>query len=153
MAGDESELCGFMEAKIPNSLRSKKRTLAPWKVWRRHWCQIRKLGCNLGLEILLDYGVDNRAFNNDKDNTIKIPTDSLICRTESRSKHYAFGIFPKKERKALIYLSSTSESESQRWMANIRQLLKPRRHRFMEGTFNISMVDNAHSRSAGLTGK
>ncbi|XP_014217275.1 uncharacterized protein LOC106645838 isoform X2 [Copidosoma floridanum] len=156
MAGDDTtEICGFTDAKIPLGMRSKKRSLASWKVWRRHWCQIRKLGANFGLEILLDHGVGSRLStdsNASSSGSIRIPADAIVCRTESRSKPYAFGIFPAKERKPLIYLAASSESETQRWMANIRQLLRPRRHRFMEGTFNVSMVDNAHSRSAGLTG-
>ena len=164
MAGEDTELCGFMDAKLPGGQRVKKRPLAPWKVWRRHWCAVRKLGPGLGLEILLDYGVSSAANNangtpgyyasGDKDTScIRIPSNAIICRTESRSKQFAFGIFPAKERKPLIYLCSVSESESQRWMASLRQILRPRRHRYMEGTYNVSMVDNAHSRSAGLTGK
>ncbi|XP_011304224.1 uncharacterized protein [Fopius arisanus] len=153
MAGD-SELCGFLDAKLPGgryiSQRVRKRPLAPWKAWRRHWCSVRKLGPGLGVEVHLDRGLSEGA--NDRNNSIKVPSDSLICRTESRTKQFAFGIFPGKERKPLLYLCGTSESETQRWMANLRQLLRPRRHRFMEGTFNISMVDNTHSRAAGLSG-
>ncbi|OXU26032.1 hypothetical protein TSAR_016089 [Trichomalopsis sarcophagae] len=162
MAGEDTELCGFMDAKLPGGRcmgqRVKKRSLAPWKVWRRHWCSVRKLGPGLGLEILLDHGVassnntGSASAASDKDSCIRISADALICRTESRSKQFAFGIFPAKERKPLLYLAANSESESQRWMASLRQLLRPRRHRFMDGTFNVSMVDNAHSRSAGLTG-
>lgn len=157
MAGEDTELCGFMDGKLPFGRcsvqqRMKKRSLAPWKVWRRHWCAVRKLGAGQGLEILLDHGVGSQAAA-DKDSCIRIPPDALICRTESRTKHYAFGIFPAKERKPLIYLAASSEIETQRWMAGLRQMLRPRRHRFMEGSHDISMVDNAHSRSAGLTGE
>ncbi|XP_015109947.1 uncharacterized protein LOC107036477 [Diachasma alloeum] len=154
MSGCDSELCGFLDAKLPGSRymshRVRKRPLAPWKAWRRHWCSVRKLGPGLGVEVHLDRGLSSDG--NDRNNSIKVPSDSIICRTESRTKHFAFGIFPGKERKPLLYLCGTSESETQRWMANLRQLLKPRRHRFMEGTFNISMVDNTHSRAAGLSG-
>ncbi|XP_011495671.1 PREDICTED: uncharacterized protein LOC105360468 [Ceratosolen solmsi marchali] len=158
MAGEDTELCGFMDAKLPGgrcmSQRVKKRSLAPWKVWRRHWCSVRKLGPGLGIELLLDYGVGSNVgpASADKDNCIRIPANAIVCRTESRTKQFAFGVFPAKERKPLVYLAANSESESQRWMASLRQLLRPRRHRFMDGTFNVSMVDNAHSRSAGLTG-
>ena len=156
MAGEDTELCGFMDAKLPGlgrcmGQRVKKRPLAPWKVWRRHWCAVRKLGPGLGLELLLDHGVGSAA--SDKDSCIRIPANAVVARTESRSKHFAFGVFPANERKPLVYLAASSESESQRWMASLRHLLRPRRHRFLDGTFSISMVDNAHSRSAGLTGK
>ncbi|XP_058794161.1 uncharacterized protein LOC131665924 isoform X2 [Phymastichus coffea] len=157
MAGDDHpELGGFMDAKLAScrnmSQRMKKRTLAPWKVWRRHWCTVRKLGVGRGIEVLLDQGYGSNPNANDKDNIIKIPANAVICRTESRTKPYAFGIFPAKERKPLLYLAASSEIESQQWMAGIRQMLRPRRHRFMEGTYAVSMVDNAHSRSSGMTG-
>ncbi|XP_012255367.1 uncharacterized protein LOC105685651 isoform X2 [Athalia rosae] len=158
MAGGDAEICGFLDAKLPGNRgmtqRVKKRSLAPWKVWRRHWCSIRKLGSGLGIEVRLDCGISSGGATvpKDRDNAIKIPADAIICRTESRSKQFAFGIFPAKERKPLLYLSGNSETETQRWMANLRQVLKPRRHRFMEGMFHVSMVDNAHSRAAGLTG-
>ncbi|XP_008550873.1 uncharacterized protein LOC103573512 [Microplitis demolitor] len=145
-----AELCGFMDAKLPGNLM-RKRSFVSWKTWRRHWCTVRKLGLGLGAEVQLERGLTIDGLNAYR-NTIKIPSDSVICRTESRTKSFAFGIFPAKERKPLLYLSGMSESETQRWMANIRELLKPRRYRFVEGTFNISMVDNTHSRSSGLTG-
>ncbi|KAG8040405.1 hypothetical protein G9C98_001219 [Cotesia typhae] len=145
-----AELCGFMDAKLPGNLM-RKRSFVSWKTWRRHWCTVRKLGPGLGAEVQLERGLTIDGLNAYR-NTIKIPSDSIICRTESRTKSYAFGIFPAKERKPFLYLSGMSESETQRWMANIRELLKPRRCRFLDGTFNISMVDNTHSRSAGLTG-
>ncbi|XP_034950236.1 uncharacterized protein [Chelonus insularis] len=150
MAGDRVELCGFLDAKLPGNL-IRKRPFSSWKAWRRHWCTVRKLGPGLGVEVQLERGINIEGMIERRD-SIKISSDSIICRTESRTKLYAFGIFPPKERKPLLYLSGISESETQRWMANLRQLLRPRRHRFIEGTFNISMVDNSHSRTAGLTG-
>lgn len=157
MAGGDTDLCGFMDSKLPYGRcsvqqRVKKRSLAPWKVWRRHWFAVRRLGPGQGIEILLDHGVGSQQVT-DKDNCIRIPANALICRTESRTKHYAFGIFPEKERKPLIYLAANSEIETQRWMANLRQLLRPRQHRALENSHAVSMVDNAHSRSAGLTGE
>ena len=157
MGGGGSEVCGFLDAKIPGnscvSRRVRKRTLAPWKVWKRHWCSVRKLGPCLGVEILLDCGITNGIIHSgDCKNSIIVPMDSIICRTESRTKQFAFGIFPANERKPLLYFSGTSETETQRWMANLRHLLKPRKHKFMERTYNVSMVDNTHSRAAGLTG-
>ena len=148
-----------MDVKLPkyrcSSPKLKKRSLASRKVWQRHWCSVRKLGPGQGLEVLLDCGVSNNGlvFFNNKEIRIKIPANSILCRTESKTKRYAFGIFPPNDRKPLLYLSTNSESESQRWMSRIREQLRPRLYRFMEGTYNISMVDNSHSRSAGLTGK
>ncbi|XP_076662076.1 uncharacterized protein LOC143365612 isoform X2 [Halictus rubicundus] len=120
MAEENTEICGFLDVKYLNGKckvhKVKKRTLAPWKVWRRRWCSIKKLGPGLGIKVQLDYNISSNfnALPNDKD--------------------------------------STSETESQRWMANIRQLLRPRKNQFLPGSYSISMVDNAHSKASGLIG-
>ncbi|XP_043501692.1 uncharacterized protein LOC122523842 [Polistes fuscatus] len=155
MAEDTEIYCGFLDAKLSGTRcltqKVRKRSLAPWKVWKRHWCMVKKLGP--GLEIQLDYGISSGGISqNEKDNSIIVPYDAIVYRTQSKSKQFAFGIFLNKERKPLLYLSGCSETETQRWMSNIRQLLKPRRHRFMDRSYNISIIDNAHSRLAGLTG-
>ncbi|XP_035741146.1 uncharacterized protein LOC118449974 isoform X2 [Vespa mandarinia] len=155
---EDTEICGgFLDAKLSGTRcvtqKVRKRSLAPWKVWKRHWCTVKKLGPGLGIEIQLDYGISSGGISqNEKDNSIVIPYDAIVYRTQSKSKQFAFGIFLNKERKPLLYLSGNSETETQRWMSNIRQLLKPRKHRLMDGFYNISIVDNAHSRLAGLTG-
>ncbi|XP_031845900.1 uncharacterized protein LOC116432749 isoform X2 [Nomia melanderi] len=158
MTEENAEICGFLDVKYLSGKykvhKVRKRTLAPWKVWRRHWCSIRRLGPGLGVRIQLDYNISN-AINtspNDKDNSLIIPSDAIIYRTQSRSKQFAFGIFPTKERKPLIYFAGNSETESQRWMANIRQLLRPRKSQFIPGSYSVSMVDNAHSKASGLIG-
>ncbi|XP_003707156.2 uncharacterized protein LOC100875247 [Megachile rotundata] len=158
MAEENTEICGFLDVKFFGGKskvhKVKKRTLGPWKVWKRHWCSIKRLGPGLGVKVQLDYTISNGSTMspNDKGNSIVIPLDAIICRTQSRSKQFAFGIFPTKERKPLLYLAGNSETETQRWMANIRQLLKPRRYKFDSEFYSISMVDNTHSKSSGLTG-
>ncbi|OAD54941.1 hypothetical protein WN48_05821 [Eufriesea mexicana] len=107
----EEEICGFLDVKFCGSKskvhKVKKRTLGTWKVWKRHWCSFQKLGSELGVRVHLDYciGNDSISSSNDKENFIIIPLDTNICRTQSRSKQFAFGIFPIKERKPLIYLA------------------------------------------------
>ncbi|XP_078034746.1 uncharacterized protein LOC144468854 [Augochlora pura] len=158
MIEENAEICGFLDVKYFNGKckvhKVRKRTLAPWKVWRRRWCSIKKLGPGLGVKIQLDYNISQGidTLSNDKDNSLTTPSDIIICRTQSRSKQFAFGIFPTKERKPLIYFAGTSETESQRWMANIRQLLRPRKNQCLPGSHTISMTDNAHSKAAGLIG-
>lgn len=158
MTGEDTELCGFVDAKLPGnrgmSQRVKKRSLASWKAWKRHWCAVRKLNVGHGIEVLLDCSISSgkSIVPNEKDNRIKIPPNAMICRTESKTKHFSFGIFSQKEKKPLLYLSAASETDTQRWMASLRQLLRPRKHRFMEGSLSISIIDNVHSRSAGLMG-
>ena len=158
MTEENTEICGFLDVKYLGGKHKvqkvKKRTLASWKVWKRHWCSIKKLGPGLGVKVQLDYGISSSgtASPNDHDNSVIVPSDAVICRTQSRSKQFAFGIFPTKERKPLLYLAGNSEIESQRWMANIRQLLRPRRHQSVSGSYSVSLIDNAHSRASGLTG-
>lgn len=158
MTEENTEICGFLDVKYLGGKykvqKVKKRTLASWKVWKRHWCSIKKLGPGLGVKVQLDYGISSSgtASPNDHDNSVTVPSDAIICRTQSRSKQFAFGIFPTKERKPLLYLAGNLEIESQRWMANIRQLLRPRRHQSVSGSYSVSLIDNAHSRASGLTG-
>ncbi|KOX81259.1 hypothetical protein WN51_00167 [Melipona quadrifasciata] len=154
----ETEICGFLDVKFCGSKskvhRVKKRTLGPWKTWKRHWCSFEKLSSGEGVRMNLDYCIsnDSNASSSDKENFVVIPSNAVICRTQSRSKQFAFGIFPVKERKPLLYLAGNSETESQRWMTNIRQLLKPRKLKFAPGSYKVSMVDNLHSKASGLTG-
>ena len=154
MAGDDAEVCGFVDAKLPGNRGVTQRMKNSWKVWKRHWCAARKLSMGQGIEILLDCSISNgkSVIPNEKDNRIKIPSSVIICRTESKTMHYSFGIFSPKEKKPLLYLAADSETNTQRWIASLRQLLRPRKHRFMEGSLSISIIDNAHSRSSDLMG-
>ncbi|CAL7933454.1 unnamed protein product [Xylocopa violacea] len=158
MAEENSEICGFLNVKFCANKskvhKVKKRTLGPWKVWKRHWCSFKKLDPELGIRVHLDCCLGNDSIQSlhDRDDFILIPLDATICRTQSRSKHFAFGIFPAKERKPLLYLAGNSEIESQRWMANIRQLLRPKNLKISSGFYNISIIDNSHSKASGLTG-
>ncbi|XP_076241590.1 uncharacterized protein LOC143183768 [Calliopsis andreniformis] len=158
MTEENTEICGFLDIKYLGGKykvqKVKKRALAPRKVWKRHWCSIKKLSPDLGIKVQLDYGISSTSTvsPNDQDNSIIVPLDAIVCRTQSRSKQFAFGIFRTKERKPLLYLAGNSEIESQRWITNIRQLLKPRRHQCESGSYNVSLIDNAHSKASGLTG-
>lgn len=157
MAEESTEICGFLDVKFFGGKskvhKVKKRTLGPWKVWKRHWCSVKKLGPGLGVKVQLDYLIGNGSAvsPNDKDTSIIIPLDATIYRTQSRSKQFAF-VITANERKPLLYLAGHSETESQRWMANIRQLLRPRKYQFAIESYSISMVDNMHSKASGLTG-
>lgn len=158
MAEENNEISGFLDVKFfcgkSRVHKVKKRTLGPWKVWKRHWCSFENLGSGVGIKVHLDFclGNSNAQLVQERDNSIIIPLDAIICRTQSRSKQFAFGIFPSKERKPLLYLAGNSEIDTQRWMANIRQLLRPRNLKAALGFHSISIVDNAHSKASGLTG-
>lgn len=152
------ELCSFLEAKIPVSNcvtpKVKKRPLSMWKLWRKYWCTVVRSGP--GIEITLDSGITlgtDFMMSNEKRSCVTIPVNAVVCRVESKSKKFAFAIFPFKERKPLLYLCANSEIETQKWMADLRQLLRPRKQPVLEGSHFVSIIDNAHSRAAGMTGK
>ncbi|XP_018371368.1 PREDICTED: uncharacterized protein LOC108766526 [Trachymyrmex cornetzi] len=162
MSMQDMEICGFLYVKstrkrynVKISQRVRKRTLALSKVWKRLWCSIRKLGPSLGLQVQCDQKLsyhDNALKQNEKDNSVVIPPNAIVHRILSRTKQFAFSISSAVDRKPLLSLSANSETETQRWMTNIRHLLKPRRHCCIEKSYDISMVDNAHSKAAGLIG-
>lgn len=155
MSTNNTEICGFLDIK---SMRSKyvaqkvrKRSLALSKVWKRSWCSVRKLGPGLGIQVQFDQKLGS-ALKQNEDSSVTIPSSAIMYRIRSRTKQFAFSITPAVDKKSLLSLSANSETETQRWMANIRQLLKPRRHCCVERSYNVSIVDNAHSKEAGLTG-
>ncbi|RZF41440.1 hypothetical protein LSTR_LSTR000154 [Laodelphax striatellus] len=71
-----------------------------------------------------------------------------------RTKSYAFGIFlpESKYRRAVLFLAGGSESDSQKWMSQIRSLLKPNLFPVTSDEFFVSFIDNKCSRNAGLYG-
>lgn len=86
-------------------------------------------------------------------NIVHISTDDIICRTESRTQHYAFGVFPRQsKRRANFYLAGTSETDSQKWIAAIRKMLRPPLLPVEDNEFSVAVIDNMFSRSSGLTG-
>lgn len=156
----DTEICGFLYMKsIGNRFiaqKVRKRTLVLPKVWKRLWCSVEKLGSDLGLRVQFDtrlsYSGSASAKQSEKSNCVIIPSNAILYRIRSKTKQYAFAISSAKDRKPLLSLSANSETETQHWMANIRQLLKPRRYCRMEKSYSMSMVDNAHSKASGLTG-
>lgn len=105
-------------------------------------------------------------------NCIPVPRSTTLCRTDSRTKPFAFGVFNlRKTKKAVLFLAGCSESDSQEWMISIRKMLSivsyipgknlhnkltncAKRTIFLVGgsNFPVSLVDSAHSRAAGLLG-
>lgn len=131
-------IAGYLDVKISSKSR---RGLTPWKVsiyhknnhfhskfackqsqaWQRQWCEIKRLEDNInnGLELTLKSSTDGSTLN-----SLILPRSSTICRTESRTKQYAFGVFTQgRNQKPLLFLSGVSESDSQEWMSSIRKML------------------------------
>lgn len=152
------EICGFLDVK---SMRNKyfkqkmrKKSLKS-KLWKRLWCSVNKLGPGLGVQIQFKSRLcySNNIFKqNEKSDTVTIPPSAIIYRLCSKTRQFAFGISTEKGTKPLLSLSANSETEAQRWMTNIRYLLQPRRDYCIEKSYNVSIIDNAHSKAAGLTG-
>ncbi|XP_026677990.1 uncharacterized protein LOC103507287 isoform X3 [Diaphorina citri] len=138
-------LSGFLDAKVP----SKNRPFGPWKTWKTQWCMIRRSGAHLEIQIGSARGQITHQ--------IQVPHDTVICRTESRSKPYAFGIFQysdskRSSRRASVYLAGHSETETQKWMGSMRDILRPPIHQVAENEFAVSLIDNEFSRAAGFSG-
>ncbi|KAL0110943.1 hypothetical protein PUN28_012776 [Cardiocondyla obscurior] len=136
------EVCGFIW---------RKKTMTLSNVWKRSWCSIRKLNEGRGLEIQFYQKRSNALKQNEKDSSVIIPPNAIVHRICSSTKQFAFSILSKVDRKPLLSLSANSETVTQRWIADIRQLLNPRKY-YTEKSYYVSMVDNAHSKTAGLTG-
>nr|XP_018898793.1 PREDICTED: uncharacterized protein LOC109031630 isoform X1 [Bemisia tabaci] len=138
----DSSVCGFIDAKVP----TKGKRFGPWKSWRRQWCMVKRIGNRLEVQLSTHKGhVTNK---------INVPHDAIICRSESRSRPFAFGIFYQGSVScgACVFLAGESETETQKWMANIRDLLRPSMRMPGDGEFSVSVIDNDHSRAAGLIG-
>lgn len=156
----DTEICGFLNVKLMGSRfiaqKVRKKTLILSKVWKRLWCSIKKLGPGLGVQVQFDTrlicGGSASARQDERGSCIIIPPNAVVYRIRSKTKQYAFAVSSAKDRKPLLSLSTNSETETQRWMANIRQLLKPRKYYCMEKSYSVSMVDNAHSKALDLIG-
>ncbi|KAL6268417.1 hypothetical protein P5V15_001552 [Pogonomyrmex californicus] len=155
MSTHDTEICGFLDIKLTGNKyiarKMKKKPLALSRVWKRTWCSVKKLKSGLGVQVQFDLKLGN-VKQNEKGDFVEIPSDAVLYRVHSRTKRFAFCIALARDRKALLSLSANSETETQRWMANIRYLLKPKKYCFAEKSYQISMIDNTHSKVAGITG-
>ncbi|XP_022908243.1 uncharacterized protein [Onthophagus taurus] len=140
-------ISGYLDVKI--SAR-KRRGFTPWKAWQKQWCEIKRLdNIENGVELKFKSSADGSVISN-----VVLPRSSTLCRTDSRTKQYAFGVFTLgRNQKPLLFLSGSSESDSQLWMASIRRLLCVATYLPVgDSNFHVSIIDNAHSRAAGLIG-
>lgn len=141
-------LSGYLDVKV--SLRQRRRGFTPWKVWRKQWCELRHVG---GSQHVVEFRV-NSTRNGPSPSNFIIPRNAVLCRTESRSKRFAFGIFSHGNiRKPIFFLSGSSETDTQKWIEQFRRMLTPAKYLpLREGTFTVSLIDNQHSRLAALFG-
>ncbi|KAG5877671.1 hypothetical protein JTB14_013916 [Gonioctena quinquepunctata] len=140
-------LSGYLDVKISSKSR---RGFTPWKAWQKQWCEIKRLdSIENGVELKLKSGKDGSVLN-----CITLPRSSTICRTDSRTKRYSFGVFNlRRNKKPIIFLSGNSESDSQEWISSIRRILSIASYIPVgNSNFRVSLVDNEHSRAAGLVG-
>ena len=72
-----------------------------------------------GVELTLKSSMEGSVLN-----CVLLPRSSTVCRTDSRTKQYAFGVFTiSRTQKPLLFLSGASESDAQDWMSSIRKML------------------------------
>ncbi|KAF2900289.1 hypothetical protein ILUMI_05899 [Ignelater luminosus] len=145
---NEVKVCtGYLDVKISAKSR---RGFTPWKAWHKQWCEIRRLdNIENGAELKLKTSQDGNVIS-----CVVLPRSSTVCRIQSRSKSYAFGVFTcGRSQKPLLFLSGSCESDTQRWMEIIRKTLSIALYIPVGNlSFHVSIVDNTHSRAAGLTG-
>ncbi|XP_028142156.1 uncharacterized protein LOC114336048 isoform X1 [Diabrotica virgifera virgifera] len=138
---------GYLDVKIPSK---SKRGFTPWKTWKKQWCEINRLdSIENGIELKLRSCKEGNILN-----CFILPRSSTICRTESRTKQYAFGVFNLgRKQKPLIFLNGSSETQTQEWMLTLRRMLAVASYIPVDNSnFRVSLVDNHHSRAAGLLG-
>ncbi|XP_018578635.1 uncharacterized protein LOC108916816 [Anoplophora glabripennis] len=140
-------ISGYLDVKISSKSR---RGLTPWKAWQKQWCEIRRLDTiENGVELKLKSDKEGSVLN-----CVILPRSSTICRTESRTKQYSFGVFNLgRTKKPIMFMSGSSESDSQEWMSSIRRMLSIASYIPVgDSNFRVSLIDNNHSRMAGLIG-
>ncbi|XP_022163570.1 uncharacterized protein LOC111029046 [Myzus persicae] len=136
------EICGIIDIKVP----AKGRKFGSWKAWKSQWCEVLKNENRMVINIGHSKG--------NVTSCLAVPNNAIIYRIKSRTKAYGFGIFyaGQKEQQPCIFLAGKSETESQKWMKSIRDVLKPPTHKKTTNEYTVSIIDNEHSKTAGLTG-
>lgn len=159
MDTQDEEFCGFLDVKTTGRRyiiqKVRKKALMSSKVWKRLWCSAKRSKLESGVRVQLNakHGYNKGTLiQSEETNSILIPSNAIVLRIPSKTKPFAFCVSLVNQRVPLLTLSANSETETQRWMSNIRHLLKPRRHCCMEKSYDVSVIDNAHSKAAGLTG-
>ncbi|KAF5272542.1 hypothetical protein FQA39_LY07866 [Lamprigera yunnana] len=140
-------LSGYLDVKV--SARSR-RGLTPWKAWHKQWCEIKRLdSIENGAKLILKTASDGSVIS-----SVILPRSSTVCRIKSHTKDFAFGVFTLgRMQKPILFLSGSSERDSQKWMALIRKTLAIASYIPIGNlNFHVSLVDNEHSRAAKLSG-
>lgn len=76
-------------------------------------------GIEDGIELKLKSSEDGGVLS-----CLQVPRSATLCRTDSKTKQFAFGVFNlRKTKKPILFLAGNSESDSQDWMFIIRRML------------------------------
>ncbi|KAF5280327.1 hypothetical protein FQR65_LT03136 [Abscondita terminalis] len=138
---------GYLDVKV--SARSR-RGFTPWKAWHKQWCEIKRLdSVENGAKLILKTAPDGSVIN-----SVTLPRSSTVCRIDSNTKNFAFGVFTLgRNQKPILFLSGSCERDTQKWMSLIRRTLAIASYLPVGSlSFHISLVDNEHSRAARLSG-
>ncbi|KAK8732343.1 hypothetical protein OTU49_007036, partial [Cherax quadricarinatus] len=126
---------GFLDVKIP---ARKRRSISLFRVqvWKRRcWVVVRgdrspedSVARTTQLSLSVEIYTRHEGSNHPTEGTIlHLDLVHRIRRAKSKSHPYAFEVCGRRG-EALLYLSGQSESETQRWMAEIRNILWPPTH-------------------------
>ncbi|XP_077302866.1 uncharacterized protein LOC143923188 [Arctopsyche grandis] len=142
-------MSGYMEVKLPTMST---RGFTTWKTWKKQWCILRPQAVKQGIIVVLHASAGMSSTSQ-----VEIPKGSIICRTISKVKDYAFGIYSSiNSQRSLLLMAGQSESESQLWMLRMRAMLDGKdrtdNNHHTDNNFTVSVIENDFSNACGFKG-
>ncbi|KAJ2948236.1 hypothetical protein O0L34_g7464 [Tuta absoluta] len=141
-------MSGYLEVKYPLKPNL---PLNPFKSWKRQWVILRPSGTMSGGSLAV-YCSEAGATAG----SIDLPSGSVVKRAKSRSRPYAFAVFPVDERKPRVLLAAQSLNEAHSWMDKIKALLNGDNligtETLLKDCFSVTIIPTDLSSKMGLYG-
>lgn len=141
---------GYLDIKLPINSRSRRQ----FKAWRKRWLDFQAHSDKVLLRIFIS---DSAASKQEVPlyNREMSSNQIIFYRSESKTHPYTFSIAEGKE--TILHFSASSETESQSWMKDLRNLIWPPNQILelennLAGVHQVSIIDNEFSQRAGLLG-
>ncbi|KAI5634963.1 PH domain-containing protein [Phthorimaea operculella] len=141
-------MSGYLEVKYPLKTNL---PLNPFKSWKRQWVILRPSATMSGGSLAV-YCSEAGATAG----SIDLPSGSVVRRAKSRSRPYAFAVFPVDERKPRVLLAAQSLHEAHSWMDKIKALLNGDNligtETLLKDCFSVTIIPTDLSSKMGLYG-